>query len=643
MIWPLKSIVRKISAWLERYHRHYEWAVHAYDSFVQELAPELVELLQRNEQVTIAVYGATQVGKTTLILNLLGLETLTTDEVANVLRGGQQLGKSATAMPIRYGCSNDDGWYINGDGPLSANLAREVLGTFRQRVESGEVYDAEILDIRIPKRLFPLQDQSNTPLTLNIIDIPGISSHNENESHMVMQLARRYVSVADLVLLVGRADSLGFLNENDLQLEALADWSKQPARFRIVLTFSFSPDSLCRLFMETELTIDSVRDVLIAEMATHDYEFPSDFRHNLYILELGDSLKALEHTNPDYCRRILDVTNQFRKKLLDTITLAVSPYARLNGAFQLDRVIYARIDRLYQELKQHQTRLDDLRIKIIKDLKKIRPDLTTVTEDILYAEIEKLHHAQKNLHQCQHELEYCIDKLDNFNWSSPFSIKVSEDLSQKVNSLKCELKRCEEAQRDSCRSLASQLLAARKVPNWCADYIPILDFQRTHLMAIESILDGYVVDSYWWSSENFNKDREHLQKALDIGAESHGHRLQSVVKTLLLEKISTLASSENDLKSQRYILNSFLSKLEKIEQERQDMCSTNSFQLEKMEDSQNIVSRFESMLNSAFLDELKKTREESRAHPSASQRFFSLLNTKLLLSEIDRMYEGRNF
>ena len=630
------------SIWLDRYRRRYEWAVHAYDSFVQELAPELVESLQRSEQVTIAVYGATQVGKTTLILDLLGLSTLTTDEVANVLRGGQQLGKSATAMPIRYGCSNDDGWYISGAGPLAADAAREKLAEFRRTVESGGIRDAEVLDIRIPQRLFPLPDKSNPPLALNIIDIPGINSRSEEERQLVAQLARRYVSVADLVLLVGRADSLGFLNEEDLQLKELADWSKQPTRFRIVLTFSFSPDSLCRQFMDKELTTERVRDVLIAEMSTHDYVFPPEFRQNLYVLELGDSMKVLARTNPDYSQRILNVTLNFRNELLNTITLAAGPYARLYGAFQLDRVINARVELLYQKLEQQDAAFNEMRVSIIQDLKTVVPDQANTSAETIPAEIEKSYREQSKLRQYQSELQSCIINLEKFAWASLFLTQLSNEVSEKVSSLKSELSRCEIAQRKACTNYTTQLIIAGKMPEWCADYLPVINYQRTHLMNIEMRLDAYDLDVYWFSS-SYKKDRELLQGALHKGAKDLGDALKYSVMELLQAGIKSFKSAETDLKLKRNILIIFLEKLKKIEQEREATYSEYACQFEILEDSQHIASHFESTLNSAFLEELNKTRRESRSHPSVTQRFYGLLHTKLLLSEIDRMYEGRGF
>lgn len=628
--------------WLKYYRRRYQWAVGAYDRFVQDLAPELVSTLPRSEQVTVAVYGATQVGKTTLILELLGLSTLTSDEVCNVLRGGQQLGKSATAMPVRYGRSQDDSWYIAGAGPLSADVAREMLGAFRQQVESGSIRDTEILDIRIPQRLFPQQTDSWAGPALNIIDIPGINSRSAVERDLVVQLAHRYVTVADLVLLVGRADSLGFLNEENLQIGALAEWAAQPARFRIVLTFSYSPISLYRQFIGQGLTLDRVRDVLIAEMSSHDYDFPGEFRRNLFMLELGDSIAALERTNREYCQRIVEITRGFREALLGDIERASGPYARLNGAFQLDRVINARMERLRQMHKKQNDDFDERRQQFIHELAAFYPDLRHAQDAAISDAIEKVKDAQVGLREKLSELSDSMKMLADFNYAGLFSTELRDSVKETVPWLREQLELCEGAQRAACSQVARRLVEMELLPEWFEDDVPTLSYQRNCLMDIESHLDAYVFDDYWISS-NFNEDRDRLLKALRRVADDHGERLRSATSRALQERMRSLKVDCDELHKQRIVLQFHLERLKALASERSISYVKYVSDLQEMEGSLGMASRFESQLNAAFLSELRKTRDEVTSHPIPAQRFYSLLHTRLLLSEIDRMYEGKSF
>lgn len=629
--------------WFERYQQRYRWAVRAYDHFVQDLAPELVDTLQRNEQVTVAVYGATQVGKTTLILDLLGLSTLTTAEEGNVLRGGQQLGKSATAMPIRYGRSQDDSWYIAGEGPLSADTAREKLGAFRRQVESGGICDAEVLDIRIPRRLFPQCDDSSAGIELNIIDIPGINSHSSAEQTLVTKLADRYVVVADLVLLVGKADSLGFLNESDLKIQALADWAAQPTRFRIVLTHGFSPKSLINQFKGQDLTVDQVRDMHIGQMRTHDYDFPPEFRSNLFVLELGDSVGELERTNPEYCQRIVQVTKSFRDELLGSIEKAAGPYARLHGAFQLDRVINARVERLRKALKKQDAKFDEQRQQLMYELADFRPDLLGASDESICRAIEELQGAQVELRQKLDELSASMKKLEDFNCAGLFSAELSGGAVEKVSWLQEQLGNCERVQRKACSQVASRLVDAGVLPEWFKDYVPTIDYQRKCLMEIDSHLDSYALDGYWWSSSNFNEDRNNLQKALRLNARDHGERIKSATNRALQERKRALQADGKSLQSRCTVLQSYLERLQELEREHRCICAKHVDDLKEMEGALGMASRFEARLNTAFMDELLKAQEDVQSHPIPAQRFYGLLHTRLLLSEIDRMYEGKSF
>ena len=629
------------ATWHERYRNRYQWAVRAYDRFMHELAPELVDSLQRNDRITVVVYGATQVGKTTLILDLLGLDTRTSEEVGMVLRGGQQLGKSATAMPIRYGRSPDDAWYVAGTGPLTPEAACERLGQFRREVESGGIRDAEVLDIRIPGRLFPVGDGQSLSLELNIIDIPGINSRNEDERLLVANLARRYVLAADLVLLVGRADSLGFLNEADLQIEALAAWAAQPARFRIVLTFAFSPDSLYQQFRDGELTCERVRDVMIAEMATHDYGFPPEFRANLFLLELGDSVQALGRSNPDYCERIQQVTQDFRHELLDNIARSAGPYARLYGAFQLDLVIWARIERLRRQLHVQEAALDECRPGTVAVLAEFCPYLAGKPLDDIEQSARQHRAELAGLVAQLEQLQVCRRRLQAHDCVRMFKYEIDHG-PKLVRGLEQQLQAGEQAQRTACMKVADQLVQDGVLQGMNELNVPVLGYQRGPLMWIESRLDGYSLDSYW-SSSNFRSDRSSVQQALDTAAREHGGRLRSMLSRSLLEHERHLQAESDDLASRCRLMDASVDRLQALEHERQELQQQYAHDLQRMEASRELASHFESRVNAAFLQELRATREAARNHPDVKQRFYGLLHARMLLGEIDKMYQGRTF
>ncbi len=75
------------------------------------------------------VVGATQSGKTTLLLRLLGVDDQGDAPAASkVLRGGRDDGYSATAFPIRYRWSDeDDEWAFRADGAPERWLADDEM------------------------------------------------------------------------------------------------------------------------------------------------------------------------------------------------------------------------------------------------------------------------------------------------------------------------------------------------------------------------------------------------------------------------------------------------------------------------------------------------------------------------------------
>ncbi|HCF1428106.1 TPA: dynamin family protein, partial [Pseudomonas aeruginosa] len=284
-------MTRKVAMWFEKYSNRYRWAYDAYQRFIDEVDPSLAGDFKRSSHVTVAVYGATQVGKTTLILDLLGVTGEALERASSVLRGDQRMGKSSTACAIRYGRSKDDYWYIGGDsGALDDDAARVQFSAIRTELEEGRAQSVDVLSVRLPSKFFEQGGGGALSLDLRILDIPGINAVNEAEQAQVARVAERYVATADLILLVGRADDLGFLHPNKLKLAALGDWMLQPNRYRVVLSYTFSPASFKTWFGQDERTLQQVRAKLYQELGTHDYKPPKSVEGMLYPLEFGDSL-----------------------------------------------------------------------------------------------------------------------------------------------------------------------------------------------------------------------------------------------------------------------------------------------------------------------------------------------------------------
>lgn len=338
--------------WSELYAKRSDWALRAYKDFVATVHPTLRDDLERQDHVTLVVYGPTQVGKTTLILTTLGIHAYRLADVSHVLRGGREAGKSATVLATQYGKSPDDLWRLGGGQGLSDADMLNALGLVRDRMEKGDDVGSDIVDIRIPRHFFVEMDGG---LNVSIIDLPGTHAAQKKEIRHVARLAELYVPTADVVLLVTRADALGALNPAALQLECLKDWTAQPAKFRVVLTYTFSSASIQEWYREEaqmgHATAQSLRSRLYSQISTHDLPLPEGGSSCLFPLEFGDSWTDLASKKPDYFEGASAISQIVMSELVESLAAASNPYRRLAAAFDLNALVAQKKKRLDVEFE----------------------------------------------------------------------------------------------------------------------------------------------------------------------------------------------------------------------------------------------------------------------------------------------------
>ena len=81
--------------------QHLNWALEGKDEYERGFL-RLKKPEGEKRRVLIGVYGPTQVGKTTLILKLLGIKENRIIELSSALRGKRQMGNSATVTTSIY-------------------------------------------------------------------------------------------------------------------------------------------------------------------------------------------------------------------------------------------------------------------------------------------------------------------------------------------------------------------------------------------------------------------------------------------------------------------------------------------------------------------------------------------------------------
>ena len=359
--------------WNELQARQSDWAFRAYDRLVKTLSKDVQEKLQLKEQGAepyIAIFGKTQVGKTTLLLDLMGIQPDFMSEVSEVMRGGRELGRSSTATAMEYCRSRGDSWGLTLHDKTrwfdSNEAVSHQLGQLRDAMESGGLALGSPCVVHIPTHFFAGLD-AGAP-SVRILDLPGDNPANDAEQKHVTQMAKTYLPFADLILLVGRGDDLSFLRPEVITLPGIEDWQAIPHRFRVVTTYSYSAQSV-KDFIRDQPNVDAtqVRRRLIQQIELFGALSEAAKQEDLYFpLEFGNSWMGVEKNEPGLHQRMAPLISCLRNELLDHIFKATSPMGRLRSTLNthlsvkyVQKTKTAEIERSLVKLAEMQKTLKD--------------------------------------------------------------------------------------------------------------------------------------------------------------------------------------------------------------------------------------------------------------------------------------------
>lgn len=318
--------------------RQPEWALRAYDRLVQTLSQDVQQRLQRKGAVAepyVVVFGKTQVGKTTLLLDLMGVASEHMARISKVLRGGRDAGQSATATTMEYCRSTSERWGLSRKGETRwlehDEDMTQALGALRAQMERGQLKaEAVPCVVHIPRGCF--LGNAQTP-GVRMLDLPGDNPANEEEQHHVYLMAKTYLPFADLILLVGKGDDLGFLRPGAITLPGIEDWQSMPYRFRIVTTYSYFPKSVKDILRkEPDIDAAQVRQRLIEQVERFGKLSEPAREARLYFpLEFGNSWQQTQKDDPLLHARMAPIITTLRNELLEQITGSITPMGRLRS------------------------------------------------------------------------------------------------------------------------------------------------------------------------------------------------------------------------------------------------------------------------------------------------------------------------
>ncbi|HZG20865.1 MAG TPA: hypothetical protein VE092_12670 [Herbaspirillum sp.] len=351
--------------WMALSAARLRWALDAYHEFVASLHDEIKDRFVQNDgtEAYVVVFGRTQVGKTTLLLELMGVLPASLERVSLVLRGGREMGKSATSTAMEYRRSPDHHWRLrmhDGTDKVYENDAgmTAALADVREAMSEGRLQAERPLALAIPDDCFMSDTVHVRQERIRILDLPGDNPKDLAERHHVERMAQTYVPNADLILLVGRADDLSFLNPAALSLHSIRDWRLVPERFRIITTYSFTLASVREKLRLHEGPADAgyFRQALRQEIATFGLDDVESLPAQLFFpLEFGQSWQQAAHQGLELVDRIGPVIAALKDELMRDIRESATEYGRLRSATQVN-VIAKRVKE--ERLKRWNTSLE---------------------------------------------------------------------------------------------------------------------------------------------------------------------------------------------------------------------------------------------------------------------------------------------
>lgn len=601
--------------WKDLYAHRLDWAEEAYIGFLKEISPDKVEEFRNHTEVSVTVYGSTQVGKTTLILKLIGISDDSLKTVTEVLRGGRIEGKSSTATVIQYSRSPNNNWYLDDQQFSTENIVAEFRD-LRFHVENGSYKTDAPINLKIPNQYFTTEKPT---ILVKILDLPGTHAANEYEVDHVNSLIQRYIPHVDLVLLVGKADDLGFLTSEKLTLESLRSWHlKKNSQYRVILTHTISPDSFIRwIGKQAILSKENIRGYLYEEFHTHDYSerISSDSLEYIYPLEYGDSWETLEENNNSVFTKINPIMDEIFSDLITDISSSATEHGRIKRAF----VFHHEVEVEHAEISKNEVKKIEIEEELIKKI------INRMSRIDSY--IDQQETMIKNYENNDKELLKLCDEV-------VFKPEPFVEKEESVIALKSWINKIQNQIIHKYREHLSNIY--NRQYNISTEEKSEIE---KNFNIVKQKLEKYWTDTYY-IADNFNKDKNMIEIAQKEAIHYVEEKFNKHIDTLKLEnkqKINTLFMRIENFKirQQQYkkILDTkeseFQDILKKWEYKRIELNS-------KYKKSQNFISH----LWDAFSEEIKQVYSDIENTFDPADIFFKLCYIQLLHKEFDTLTHG---
>jgi len=339
----------------------YDHEDRAKDRLVKELKNPIIRQVFQGggfgKEHRIVVFGHSGVGKTTLILKLLGAKTPKEDpnfnllKLAESMRGSTKAGGAGTATVYQYKISKDNtGIFLKPDGEKiifkKLTELKNQLSEVRKKVENNNWPHNTPVTITLPCQYFNKSDDIPWVIT----DIPGIKSNVKAEHNHVSELLKAHVLQCNVLLIVeNEIPRLKYLKIPDF-----GPWQYFSRRCRLVVTHSLTDNSLKEKFrnlgkLNENQLISHYSNILKEE------GLELDDINGIYPLDYGVSWANLEKNEKIIFNNVEEAMGNILEKLKNSLKKSLNAeeeYKALLDIGNLNRRFKNKINKISNEISE---------------------------------------------------------------------------------------------------------------------------------------------------------------------------------------------------------------------------------------------------------------------------------------------------
>ena len=371
----------------------------------------------RDEKLVV-VFGKPQVGKTTLILSLMGIEESKHKEIGEILRAGRSKGESSTSTAIIYQMASNNSMFGIAEHRISDSSPVEIdtcdkerfvsrLMEIREEIEKEARYDDKILYIYIPIEYFN-KNVKKEHKNINILDVPGANSRDEKERIYSSRILKEYGLAASVNIIVKEANDISSLRTAAAP-NGIDRIEKLPHKYFVVLTHAYSQESVRNKFS----CMRSPEDYRRYMQEVYDAEFKKIFGEEIpryFPVEVGESFEKLMEWHSDEGKVFL---KQYRDSVLEEIRQSIQKM-RGNGLKEWRKKMEKEADCYIEEHKRSIQKIIEEQNKELERCKRIKEESEEKQKKVNgEGEIEKIGQKIKRLEKIEGKLKdrkYVKDK-----------------------------------------------------------------------------------------------------------------------------------------------------------------------------------------------------------------------------------------